>query len=196
VCRSGWYAAAYATGAYGAAAQGRNAGAAAGAAAKAWALGIPVSCSRCRPRLLGFWHREPKALELLSFVHYDRQTSKLTPSWGSTHSCQQWSRFAGWRSDEASEQRCRAAAQLALALRSASRGAPPPVPFVVVASIATAVLIIGWRTALAALSPQVRRSCWRPSVFQTTLHPDLYGCRIAHSSHHLQRFYARQYLAG
>eukprot|EP00208_Stichococcus_sp_RCC1054_P000028 CAMPEP_0206143214 /NCGR_PEP_ID=MMETSP1473-20131121/19638_1 /ASSEMBLY_ACC=CAM_ASM_001109 /TAXON_ID=1461547 /ORGANISM="Stichococcus sp, Strain RCC1054" /LENGTH=237 /DNA_ID=CAMNT_0053538509 /DNA_START=195 /DNA_END=908 /DNA_ORIENTATION=+ len=42
---------------------------------------------------------------------------------------------------------------LSLALRSASRGAPPPVPFAVVASVATAVLLIGWRSAFAAFSP-------------------------------------------
>lgn len=54
--------------------------------------------------------------------------------------------------------------QLALALRSVSRGAPPPLPFVVVASVATGVLLIGWRSALAALSPKVPRSCWSSRI--------------------------------
>lgn len=54
LCNAGWYAAAYATGAYGAAAQGRNVRAAAGTAAKAWALGIPVRCMNSRPVILGF----------------------------------------------------------------------------------------------------------------------------------------------
>lgn len=39
---AGWYGVAAATGAYGKAAQGGNTGTAAGAAAKAWALGIPA----------------------------------------------------------------------------------------------------------------------------------------------------------
>ena len=66
--------------------------------------------------------------------------------------------------------------QLALALRSASRGAPPPLPFVVVASVATGVLLIGWRSALAALLPKVRRNCWQilnrlPSIDKSILNP-------------------------
>lgn len=56
--------------------------------------------------------------------------------------------------------------QVSLALRSVSRGAPPPVPFVVVASVSTAVLLIGWRAAFAALSsrgvvrPRARQPSW------------------------------------
>ncbi len=46
--------------------------------------------------------------------------------------------------------------QVALVLRGLARGAPPPLPFVAVASVATAVLLIGWRAAFAALSPKVQ----------------------------------------
>ena len=52
VCRAGWYTAAYVTGGYGAAAQGRNVRAAAVAAAKAWALGITVSYGNYRRVIL------------------------------------------------------------------------------------------------------------------------------------------------
>lgn len=43
---------------------------------------------------------------------------------------------------------------VSLLLRSISKGAPPPVPFAVVASVATLVLLIGWRSAFAALMPR------------------------------------------
>lgn len=44
------------------------------------------------------------------------------------------------------------AVQLALALRGLAKGAVPPLPFVGVTCIATATLLIGWRTAFAALT--------------------------------------------
>lgn len=43
---------------------------------------------------------------------------------------------------------------VSLLLRSVSRGAPPPVPFAIVASVATSVLLIGWRSAFAAFMPR------------------------------------------
>ena len=60
--------------------------------------------------------------------------------------------------------------QVSLALRSVSRGAPPPVPFAVVASVSTAVLLIGWRAAFAAFSS---RSVVRHRAMQPT---QLHGC--------------------
>lgn len=45
------------------------------------------------------------------------------------------------------------AVQVSLLLRSISKGAPPPIPFAVVASVATSVLLIGWRSAFSALMP-------------------------------------------
>ncbi len=39
---------------------------------------------------------------------------------------------------------------MSILLRSISKGAAPPVPFVIVAAVATALLLIGWRTAFAA----------------------------------------------
>lgn len=47
------------------------------------------------------------------------------------------------------------AAPLGLAFRAASKGYAPPVPFVIVSLVATAVFMIGWRTALAAATPDV-----------------------------------------
>jgi hypothetical protein len=35
------------------------------------------------------------------------------------------------------------------------KGYPPPLPFVMVSLTATGIVTIGWRTALAAFSPQV-----------------------------------------
>ncbi|PSC76085.1 hypothetical protein C2E20_0525 [Micractinium conductrix] len=81
---AGWFGAAALLGGYGKAAQGGDAGAAAGAAAKAWAVGIPVG----------------------------------------------------------------------LLLRSASRGYFPDPSFIGVAMAANGVLLLGWRTALAAATPQ------------------------------------------
>jgi hypothetical protein len=66
---------------------------------------------------------------------------------------------------EASEWHRCAAAQPALALRSASRGGwRSALPFVAVPSIATALLPIGWRSALAALSPKVQHNCWQTPI--------------------------------
>jgi hypothetical protein len=47
---------------------------------------------------------------------------------------------------------------LGLALRGLSRGYVPPTPFIAISMGVTAVLMIGWRTAFAALSPKVWRS--------------------------------------
>ncbi len=44
------------------------------------------------------------------------------------------------------------AVQLALVLRGLAKGAVPPLPFVGVTCVATATLLIGWRTAFAALT--------------------------------------------
>ncbi len=44
---------------------------------------------------------------------------------------------------------------MALVLRGLTRGYPPPVPFAIVSMVVTGVVTVGWRTALAALSPQV-----------------------------------------
>ena len=46
-------------------------------------------------------------------------------------------------------------AQLALVLRGLYRGYPPPLPFAIVSMVVTGAVTVGWRTALAALSPQV-----------------------------------------
>ena len=81
---AGWYGAAPWLGGYGRAAQGGGLGAAAGAAAKCWAVGVPVG----------------------------------------------------------------------LLLRTLSRGYLPETPFLVVSMVATAVLLVGWRSALAAATPE------------------------------------------
>lgn len=55
------------------------------------------------------------------------------------------------------------ATPLALVLRGISCGYAPPTPFIAVAFVATGVLMIGWRTALAAATkPEVRsiRPSW------------------------------------
>lgn len=83
---AGWLASAALLGGYGKAAQGGNAGAAAAAAAKTWALGIPVG----------------------------------------------------------------------LLVRSASRGYLPDPSFVAVSMVANGVLLLGWRTALAAATPETK----------------------------------------
>jgi hypothetical protein len=48
------------------------------------------------------------------------------------------------------------AAPLGLAFRAASKGYAPPVPFIIVSLVATAVFMIGWRTALAAATPDAK----------------------------------------
>jgi hypothetical protein len=45
---------------------------------------------------------------------------------------------------------------LGLVLRGLSRGYVPPGPFIVVSMVTTAVLLVGWRSALAATSKKVR----------------------------------------
>jgi hypothetical protein len=50
------------------------------------------------------------------------------------------------------------ATPVALILRGVAKGAVPPLPFVVVASVATGVLLIGWRTAFAALTKDEAQS--------------------------------------
>lgn len=45
---------------------------------------------------------------------------------------------------------------LGIAIRSVSRGYVPAVSFMAVAMAATGVLMVGWRTALAAATPEVR----------------------------------------
>ncbi len=42
-----------------------------------------------------------------------------------------------------------------LALRGLSKGYVPPTPFIIVTLVATAVLLVGWRSALAAKTPEV-----------------------------------------
>lgn len=81
---AGWFASAALLGGYGKAAQGGSAGAAAGAAAKCWALGIPTG----------------------------------------------------------------------LLLRTASRGYIPDPAFIAVSLAANGVLLVGWRTVLAAVTPE------------------------------------------
>jgi hypothetical protein len=83
---TGWFAAAPLLGGYGKAARGGAPGPAAGAAAKVWAVGVP----------------------------------------------------------------------LGLAVRGISKGYVPPTPFIIVSLAATAVLMVGWRAALAAATPEVR----------------------------------------
>ena len=46
--------------------------------------------------------------------------------------------------------------QLGLVIRGVSRGAVPPVPFIIVSLVATGVLTVGWRTAFAKFGPQAR----------------------------------------
>ena len=48
--------------------------------------------------------------------------------------------------------------QLALVIRGLARGYPPPLPFALVSMVVTGIVTVGWRTALAALSPQVKYS--------------------------------------
>lgn len=45
---------------------------------------------------------------------------------------------------------------LALAVRGLSKGYMPPTPFILISLAATAVLMVGWRAALAAATPEVR----------------------------------------
>ncbi|GBF94799.1 hypothetical protein Rsub_07971 [Raphidocelis subcapitata] len=45
-------------------------------------------------------------------------------------------------------------APLGLAVRGLSKGYMPPTPFIIVSLVATAVLMVGWRTGLAAATPE------------------------------------------
>ena len=45
---------------------------------------------------------------------------------------------------------------MGLLLRGLQKGYMPPKPFIIVSLAATAVLLIGWRAALAAATPKVR----------------------------------------
>jgi hypothetical protein len=54
-------------------------------------------------------------------------------------------------------------APLGLVVRGVSKGYVPPTPFIVVSLAATAVLMVGWRAALAAATPEVRE---RGGVFK------------------------------
>lgn len=47
-----------------------------------------------------------------------------------------------------------AGAPLGLVIRGVSKGYVPPTPFIVVSLVATAVLMVGWRAALAAATPE------------------------------------------
>ena len=42
-----------------------------------------------------------------------------------------------------------------LVLRGLAKGYVPPTPFIIVSLVATAVLLVGWRSALAAKTPEV-----------------------------------------
>jgi len=46
------------------------------------------------------------------------------------------------------------ATPIGLVLRGVSKGYVPPTPFIVVTCVATAVLLVGWRSALAAATPK------------------------------------------
>lgn len=48
------------------------------------------------------------------------------------------------------------ATPLGLVFRGLSRGYVPPVPFVIVSLVATAVVMVGWRSAYAAIVSEVR----------------------------------------
>ncbi len=43
---------------------------------------------------------------------------------------------------------------LGLVLRGVNKGYVPPVPFIIVSLVATAALLVGWRAALAAATPE------------------------------------------
>ena len=59
------------------------------------------------------------------------------------------------------------ATPVALAIRGISRGYVPPTPFIVVAFVATGVLMIGWRSALASVTtPEVSASVFKIISFQ------------------------------
>ena len=47
------------------------------------------------------------------------------------------------------------ATPLGLVLRGLSKGYIPPTPFIVVSMVSTAVVLVGWRSALAAVSKKV-----------------------------------------
>jgi hypothetical protein len=47
---------------------------------------------------------------------------------------------------------------LGLAIRTISKGYMPAVPFIGISLATTAVFLVGWRAALAAATPEVRRA--------------------------------------
>lgn len=47
------------------------------------------------------------------------------------------------------------ATSIGLAIRGASKGYVPPTPFIIVSFVATFVVLVGWRTAFAAVTKQV-----------------------------------------
>ena len=59
------------------------------------------------------------------------------------------------------------ATPLGLVLRGISKGYVPPTPFIIVSMVSTGVLLIGWRSALAAATPKKVRSFYACSVNQS-----------------------------
>ena len=56
------------------------------------------------------------------------------------------------------------ATPLGLVLRGLSKGYIPPTPFIVVSMVSTAVVLVGWRSALAAVSKKVCAEALGPAV--------------------------------
>ncbi len=67
-------------------------------------------------------------------------------------------------------------AQLALVVRGLTRGYPPPVPFAIVSMVVTGVVTVGWRTALAALSPQVLAGVVKNQLPSQHRNSSAHGC--------------------
>ena len=132
----GWFGSAALLGGFGKEAQGGRTGPAAITAAKCWALGTTVcDLSFILPILCTIW----MCCIYGKDVGHSRKLFCLP----------QLSSVA-----EAHD-RCVTGCQVGVALRSLSRGYFPDKAFVIVSFAVTAVFLIGWRSALAAATPEV-----------------------------------------